>query len=453
VSESFICVIIENVLSDTGIQTDKGNGLTMNRIIKKADILLPAEGIDKTRWSVIACDQYTSEPEYWAEVEQIVGDAPSTLKITLPEVYLESEDVDIRIDRIHAAMKQYEEDNIFEQHRDTMIYVERRDSEGKLRPGIMACVDLEAYDYHHGSSSLIRTSEETVESRIPPRIKVREDAIVETPHIMLLLDDPEGKVIEPLAASRDRMKKAYDYDMMLGGGHNTGYFIDEENRERLLSALDVLQDRTHFEEKYGIKDVPILAYAVGDGNHSLATAKEYYESLKRKCPDMDLTDHPARYALVEIVNLHCPALEFEAIHRIVTEIDPQALKERMREELDLSDRETECGQSFAIMEGGEMTTYWIGRPSSKLTVGSIQNCLDRFLMETDGKIDYIHGTDTMMNLTEQENSLGIILPVLAKEDLFPTIILNGALPRKTFSMGHAQDKRYYMECRRIVPGE
>ena len=425
----------------------------MNRIIKKADILLPAEGIDQTRWSVIACDQYTSEPEYWAEVERIVGEAPSTLKITLPEVYLEDEDVDRRIDRIHSAMREYEEKKILEQHRDTMIYVERRDSEGKLRPGIMACVDLEAYDYHQGSSSLIRTSEETVESRIPPRIKVREDAPVETPHIMLLLDDPKGKVIEPLAASRDRMRKAYDYDMMLGGGHNSGYFIDEENQERILSALDVLQDRAHFEEKYGIRGVPILAYAVGDGNHSLATAKEYYESLKRECPDTDLSGHPARYALVEIVNLHCPALEFEAIHRIVTEIDPVALKERMKEELALSDTETECGQSFAFMEQGEMKTCWIGRPSSKLTVGSIQRCLDRYLREAGGKIDYIHGIDTMVSLTEQENSLGIILPVLAKEDLFPTIILNGALPRKTFSMGHAQDKRYYMECREIIPGK
>ncbi len=421
----------------------------MNRIVKNADILLPSEKVDLTKWSVIACDQFTSEPEYWNRVEKIVGDSPSTLYITLPEVYLEEADVEKRIGKINATMRRYEEECVLRTYPDSMIYVERTDSEGRCRPGIMVCIDLEAYDYHKGSSSPVRASEATVESRIPPRIKVRQDALVETPHIMILVDDPDRKVIEPLAEKKSLMKKAYDYELMLGGGHNTGYLVREEEQKEILAALDILQDREHFEEKYGIRDVPVLAYAIGDGNHALASAKEYYESLKRKYPDRDMTDHPARYALAELVNLHCPALEFEAIHRIITEINTEDLKEKMTRALGLSLEKTECGQSFGLMENGEISTFWIGSPGSKLTVGSIQHFLDAYLEENGGKIDYIHGTETMVNLTRQENSLGIILPVLEKSDLFPTMILDGALPRKTFSMGHAEDKRYYMECREI----
>ncbi|MDO4975974.1 MAG: DUF1015 domain-containing protein [Eubacteriales bacterium] len=421
----------------------------MKRAFYPADILLPKKELSQSKWSVVACDQFTSEPEYWENVENIVSDEPSTYRMILPEVYLEEEDVESRIAAIQQVMIDYEEKGYFETYKDAMIYVEREDSEGKMRAGLVACFDLEAYDYHKGSSSLIRATEATVIERIPPRVKVRKDAIVELPHIMILVDDPEQSVIEPIGQKKDKMEQVYDYDMMLGGGHNRGYLLDKEQQEKVLSALDLLGSQEHFDKKYDIHDMPVLLYAMGDGNHSLATAKECYEQLKAAYPDQDMSKHPARYALAELVNLHSPALEFEAIHRIVTEIDSEDIKEKMTEELVLCEEELANAQSFEIMENGVTKTMWIGKPSSKLTVGSVQNFLDAYLKEQGGKIDYIHGIDVMKNLTKQENSIGFLLPDMDKSELFPTVIFDGALPRKTFSMGHAQDKRYYMECRKI----
>lgn len=421
----------------------------MNDIFRATDIILPGGDVDLGRWAVVAVDQFTSQPEYWHKVEEIVGDSPSTYRMILPEVYLEDGNVEDRLRRINESMLQYEKDGVFRVFRDAMIYVERRDSVGRIRAGIVGAFDMEAYDYHKGSKTLIRATEATMEERIPPRLHVRENAVVELPHILLLMDDPYKSVIEPLSSLKNEMKRIYDFDLMLGGGHISGYLIPREQQDKILKALERLTYPEHFVTKYGLKDTPVLAYAVGDGNHSFATAKAWYEQLKAENPDRDLSSHPARYCLAELVNLHSPALEFEAIHRIVTEIDPKRFIPEMTESLELSETETECGQFFRIVEDGRPRTVWIGRATAKLTTGTVQNFLDRYVSEHGGKMDYIHGSETVKDLSHKENSVGILLPDMRKEDLFPTVILDGALPRKTFSMGHARDKRYYMECRKI----
>ena len=271
---------------------------------------------------------------------------------------------------------------------------------------------------------------------------------------MILIDDIKRTVIEPLAEKKSQMKKLYDFDMMQGGGHITGYLVDNDMQKELLAALDVLASREYFDAQYGLEDKPVLLYAMGDGNHSLATAKEFYEQLKEAHPGEDLSDHPARYALAELVNLHSEALEFEAIHRILTEVDAKDLFSRMTEALGLEKADDAAVdgsvQIFEKVENGNSEKYVITKPTSKLTVGSLQMFLDNYLKEIGGKIDYIHGDDVLRNLTKQDNSIGFILSVMKKEELYPTVIVDGALPRKTFSMGHAADKRYYMECRKII---
>lgn len=425
----------------------------MNKAFQGADIMLPREDIDSSSWSVVACDQFTSEPEYWEDVDKIVGDTPSTYHMILPEVYLEEPDAEERIAKINQTMKEYIDGDVFETYKDSMVYIERIDSTGKMRAGLVGRFDLEEYDFHKGSSSLIRATEATVIERIPPRIKVRKNAEVEMPHIMILIDDIKRTVIEPLGEKKSQMKKLYDFDMMKGGGHISGYLVDKEIQKEIFGALDVLASREYFDAQYGLPDKPVLMYAMGDGNHSLATAKEFYEQLKAANPGEDMSDHPARYALAELVNLHSEALEFEAIHRILTEVDAKDLFEKMTAKLGLekaADGLSEDAQIFDKVENGVSEKYVITKPTSKLTVGSLQMFLDEYLKETGGKIDYIHGDDVLKNLTKQENSIGFILSVMKKEELYPTVIVDGALPRKTFSMGHAADKRYYMECRKIT---
>lgn len=418
----------------------------MDRIFSTADILLPKKSADMTKWSVVACDQYTSEPEYWEETERIVGDAPSALRLILPEIYLEDKP-DERIDRIHAAMEKYLSEDIFDEYKDALIYTERVTSDG-VRAGIIGKIDLEAYDYSKGSTSPVRATEATVPERIPPRIKVRRGAPVESPHIMILIDDAAGKVIEPLSAKKGSMKKLYDFDLMQNGGHITGYLMDKADADSVLEALSALGDKEAFNKRYGLDgDVPPLVYAMGDGNHSLATAKAYYEELKRNSGGKDMSEHPARYALAEIVDLHSPAIRFEAIHRIVTDVDADRLMDEMRSALSLS--ESGEGQHFTEIHGGVKKTYYINAPTSNLSVGSVQDFIDGYLEKNGGKVDYIHGADVAEGLAAKENSIAFLLPDMKKEELFPTVIKDGSLPRKTFSMGHAYDKRYYTECRRI----
>ena len=419
----------------------------MSTAFKAADILLPKSGTDLTKWSVVACDQYTSQPEYWNETEKIVGNAPSTLDLILPEVYLENSDVAQRIEKIHESMKKYIADGLFDEYKNSMIYVERMTADG-MRAGLVGMIDLEEYDYRKGSTSSVRATEATVVERIPPRIKVRNGAPLELPHIMILIDDGAETVIEPLTAKKSQMKKLYDFDLMQKGGHISGYLLSPEDIAAADKALTALGDKAAFNKKYGLDNAEVLLYAMGDGNHSLATAKEYYEQLKRENPDKDLSNHPARYALAEIVNLHSPALRFEAIHRIVEGVDTEKLLSELKSELGASD--SEGVQQFTAVVGGNDITINVTKPTSNLTVGSLQQFLDKYIKENGGKVDYIHGEDVVRKLAAAPDSIGFLLPDMGKDELFPTVIKDGALPRKTFSMGHAEDKRFYMECRRIT---
>ncbi len=410
-----------------------------------ADILLPkldSEGM--TKWSVVACDQYTGEPEYWAKTAEIAGNSPSALNLILPEVYLEQPNAEQRIKAINAAMDRYLSDGLFEEHKNCLIITKRTQADGRVRTGLVGAIDLEQYDYSKGSSSQVRATEATVASRIPPRVKIRKDAALELPHIMILIDDEKKTVIEPLEAKMDCMAKVYDFELMQNGGHLEGAVLSEEDAAAALAALDKLADREAFNKRYGLDNEEVLLYAMGDGNHSLATAKECYEQKKREgSPDAEL----ARYALVEIVNLHSPALEFEAIHRIITEVDTEKLMSALTDALGLVKGAE--GQSFTVILNGKEEQYSVTKPCSNLTVGSLQSVLDSYLAENAGKIDYIHGEDVVRNLAAADGAIGFLLPSMTKAELFPTVIKDGALPRKTFSMGHANDKRFYCEARKI----
>lgn len=416
---------------------------------RNADILIPKGNIEMYKWSVIACDQYTSEPEYWDSVYSTVGAAPSALNLILPELYLEQDGVSERINNIHSAMDKYLSNGIFDEYKDAMVYVERVQSNGILRQGIVGAIDLEKYDFSKGSSSEVRATEATVIERIPPRIKVRQGAPLELPHIMILIDDPDCTVIEPLSANTSDMKKLYDSELMQNGGSIKGYLLDADAQEKIDRALSALADPDTFCSKYNLTDSPVLLYAMGDGNHSLATAKEFYEQLKKANPDKDFSNHPARYALAEIVNLHSDALKFEAIHRLVYDVDCDKLLSELTESLGLSETNESDQYIICSCKGIEKKLY-ISKKSSNLSVGSLQNFLDSYIKDNGGKIDYIHGTDTVKTLAEKHNGLAFILPDMDKSQLFPTVIKDGALPRKTFSMGHAEDKRFYIEARKIT---
>lgn len=410
-----------------------------------ADILLPkldAQGM--TKWSVVACDQYTSEPEYWEKTAEIAGDAPSALNLILPEVYLDLPDSEVRIAKINRTMQEYLDSGLFTEYRSALILTRRTQADGKVRTGLVGAVDLEQYDYNKGSTSQVRATEATVASRIPPRVKIRRDAALELPHIMILIDDVQRTVIEPLEAERDALKKLYDFDLMQNGGHLEGWLVDGEAAQKVFAALDRLADKEDFNRRYGLSGEEVLLYAMGDGNHSLATAKECYEQKKREnAPEAAL----ARYALAEVVNLHSEALEFEAIHRVITETDAEKLMADMTAALGLT--EGTDGQSFTVLLYGSRKQYSISKPTSNLTVGSLQGFLDGWLSANAGKIDYIHGEDVVESLSSAPGSIGFLLPSMTKEELFPTVIKDGALPRKTFSMGHAHDKRFYCEARKI----
>ena len=409
-----------------------------------ADILLPkldAEGM--TKWSVVACDQYTSEPEYWAQTAEIAGDAPSTLNLIFPEVYLEQPGADERIAKINRTMQEYLDKGLFNEYKSALILMRRTQADGKVRTGLVGAIDLEQYDYTKGSKSQVRATEATVASRLP-RVKIRRDAALELPHIMILIDDVKRTVIEPLEAKRDQLTKLYDFDLMQNGGHLEGWLVDGDHAREVFAALDKLADKEDFNRRYGLTGEEVLLYAMGDGNHSLATAKECYEQKKREgAPEAAL----ARYALAEVVNLHSEALEFEAIHRVVTDADTDKLMADMTAALKLT--EGVSGQSFTVLLNGMRKQYSVGAPTANLTVGSLQMFLDKWLYENAGKIDYIHGEDVVENLSSAKGSIGFLLPSMTKEELFPTVIKDGALPRKTFSMGHAHDKRFYCEARKI----
>ncbi len=416
------------------------------RVFSPGEILLPKSGSDMTKWSVIACDQYTSEPEYWSEVSGFVGDAPSTLSITFPEIYLEDGDGDARIADINKTMLSYINGGVFAAPVPKYIYVERTQRNGKIRHGLMGVVDLEEYDYSIGSESKIRATEGTVLERIPPRVKIRENAPLEVPHIMLLIDDRDATVIEPLNAAKESLEVAYDFSLMQDSGSIKGYFVSDAEEKRIDEALAKLADVSSFEKKYNVTGKGVLQFAVGDGNHSLATAKECWRRVKETLSSEEQATHPARYALCELVNLHDASLDFEPIHRVVFDIDCDLFASELAKFYELSD---DAEQSFEMITKSGTRKIGIKNPKSNLTVGSLQKFIDEFLKAHGGRVDYIHGDDVVKRLGSEDGNAGFILPAISKNDLFPTVIRDGVLPRKAFSMGHAWDKRFYLESRKI----
>ena len=406
----------------------------INKCIFGADILLPNDNIANEKWAVVAVDQYTSEPEYWREVENIVGDSPSTLKITLPEVYLSESEV--RTPAMQENMKKYLAGDVFsEKVKNGYILVERTTESG-VRLGLMACLDLEQYDYNAGSASLIRATEGTVIERVPPRVKIRSGAVVELPHVLMLLDDAKKHAIEPAYEAREGLEKLYDFELMQNGGHLRGWKIEGEMKDKIDAAFDEIYAESGS-----------LFLAVGDGNHSLAAARAYWMEIREGVPEEKRASHLARYALAEIENLHSPAIQFEPIHRIVTGIDPEKMIAEYEKYL------SENGET--ICEGSQLTLVW-GKNEKKYgfdhhPLKVLQAFLDDYMKKhPEAEIDYIHGDDTLRRLADRENALGLMPCAFAKADFFPFIRTYGALPRKTFSMGHAHEKRFYFEARKIV---
>lgn len=418
------------------------------KIFKTADILLP-KNADFTKWSVVACDQYTSEPDYWQRAAEIVGDSPSALNIIFPEVYLEDGDGSERIKRINATMEDYLASGLFEERKDAFIYVERTQLDGKARHGLVGMVDLEEYDFSKGSQSKIRATEGTIIERIPPRQKIRKNAALELPHILMLIDDRENTVIEPLDSEKNGFEKLYDFDLMMNSGHITGYEVNAAAKSRIMSALDKLEDKDAFEAKYGVKDKGVLLFAVGDGNHSLATAKTCWEEIKKDLSPSECETHPARFALVELMNIHDSALEFEPIQRVLFGVDSEKLMSAFMEYYPSASYDNNGGQKIRYTYNGKEGAVYVKDAPSNLPVGTLQRFLDEYLAQNGGTIDYIHGDDVVRRLTKAPNTIGFMVDAMEKNDLFTTVIKDGSLPRKTFSMGEAADKRFYLECKKI----
>jgi len=429
--------------------------------IQIPDILLPNETIDLSKWSVIACDQFTSQPEYWDKVMKVVNQSPSTLNLILPEIYLGKPEEQSLIDSISQTMRDYFEKKVIKPV-EGMVLVERISNAG-TRHGLLLALDLEKYDFEKGSSSIIRATEGTIIDRLPPRIRIRENAILELPHILVLIDDPEKRVIEPLWNYISNFPKIYDFDLMLGSGHLKGYLVNNVNIEKkMVKALEKFTKPDYFHNKYGLTNKEeILLFAVGDGNHSLATAKAVWNKKKTSLP----ADHPLRYALVEIENIHDPGLIFEPIHRVIFGIKKNiidALRNHFgenahlitcpsyQEMISIVKQSNSQKQLIGLTKSNFFGILIVDHSSSNLPVGTLQEFLDGFLTNdgTEG-IDYIHGAESLLEISQKPDNFGLYLPAMDKNELFRTVILDGSLPRKTFSMGEAKDKRFYLECRKI----
>ena len=408
-----------------------------------ASILLPDQNVSRETWACVACDQYTSEPEYWNQAEQIVKDAPSALRLILPECFLK--DSDTLIPRIHQTMSRYLEQKILVPAvKNGFILCERTIASG-VRTGLVGAVDLEQYSFEAGSLSLVRPTEQTIASRLPARLAIRRNAPLELTHIMILIDDPDKTVIEPIRNQKASLSRLYDFDLMLGGGHLTGYAVDQPDHLNALDhALNALLDR--------MGPNPLFL-AVGDGNHSLATAKAYWEEIKPNLSPSEQAVHPARFALAEIVNIHDPALLFEPIHRIVTGTDRSLLTaewKKYAEARGMLLQSSGAGHSFTLIsETGEETVMVI-HPEGAIPCETLQKFLDDFLAgHPSAGIDYIHGDSSLRRLASAPDTVGFLLPEIDKHTFFEDVKTLGVLPRKTFSMGEADEKRFYMEAKQI----
>lgn len=398
--------------------------------IKPAEILLPNEGVNMQKWAVIACDQHTSQPEYWQAVENYVENSPSTLRLIYPEVYLGNDDGG-RTRAIHRAMDDYLREGVVKNRVNGYVYIERQTPHAQLRRGLLTAIDLEQYDYSPGSASAIRPTEGTIEDRLPPRMRIREGAALELPHVMLLVDDPGKTVIEPFGAQKHTLAKVYDTPLMQGGGRVAGYAVEAEaDFQRVENALEKLFS--------GEGEAPVH-FAVGDGNHSLATARACWLKLRESLSARQRENHPARFALCEIVNLHDDGLVFEPIHRVITGVNPAEMLREICE-----------GGLSAKAVGTANAALITADDSVTLPVKLLQPRLDAYLAaHPKAEIDYVHGDDVAINLANKPNTLSLLLPAIDKMLLFPTVRTGGPLPRKSFSMGEACEKRYYIEARKI----
>ena len=393
---------------------------------EKTDILLPKN--IKENWAVIACDQFTSDASYWERVKENVGEDKSTFNMILPEIYLE-DNAKERIENINKTMQDYLDEGVFTEYKDSMIFVSRKQSDGLVLDGIIGAVNLSDYDFKKGAKALVRASEQTVIERIPPRVEIRKDAPLEFPHILLLIDDEAMSVIEPIYNQSSELEKLYDLELMENGGRVKGYLIDEKRIAKIQKALEDLIEN----------DEDKLLFAVGDGNHSLATAKQI----------ADTTDGVLnKTAMVEIVNIHSPAINFEPIYRVLFDCDAtQVLADFIKD--NGGEYDGDDAQVFTVVTANGETKVSL-KPTAKLPVGTLQSYLDKYLKKHDEiKIDYIHGEEAVKQLCKAQNTVGFLFEGMKKDELFEAIRQDGSLPRKTFSMGHAEDKRYYIEGRRI----
>lgn len=393
-----------------------------------ADIMLPKD-TDLQKWAVIACDQFTSDKEYWSRVRSAVGDSPSALHMILPEAELDAHS-DEKIGRINDTIRQYIMDDLFRCYHHRFVYVERTLKDGSIRKGIVGVIDLENYDYRSESSSMIRATEQTVLERIPPRMAIRRGAEIELSHIIVFCDDEDFLIIHPLAASISKFTKIYDFDLMENGGHITGWLLDEETSQNLQNIIG----------QYECKKPGSARYLVADGNHSLATAKHCYEECKKTEPDKN---YLSRFAMIELENIHAEEIKFEPIHRIMTQITPACL---------LQDIKAVCrpdGIPIPWFSGTENGTIYLKLENNELPIAAMQRFLDQWMQDNGGCIDYIHDDDALISLSSASNAIGFLMPGMDKSALFNYVAEGNILPRKTFSLGHAVEKRYYLEGRMI----
>ncbi len=403
-------------------------------IIGKQKILLP-KNADMSKWAVIACDQFTAQPKYWQKLSDYIGDAPSCLHITLPEIYLDS-NVDERVKRINLNMQKYLDDGIF-QEIDGFVLVEREVENGRKRAGLVLSVDLDCYDWRRVRSP-IRATEDTIVERLPARVDIRRGAKIELPHILLLIDDKDKKVIEPVYQNRHKLKKLYDFELNMGGGHIKGYEV--KNTEETAAKLNELLDPQTQIQKYGF-DAGIL-FAVGDGNHSLAAAKARWEEVKPTLSQEQRQNHPLRYALVEVVNLYDDAMVFEPIHRVMLNCDISFV-EQLRKRLSGKGKLT-------LLDGKQEFTLDTSENAGQ-TIKQVQLFIEEYIKNNPAKVDYVHGVNHLKEVVgENKNSIGIIMPTFEKDQLFNYVLNVGNLPKKAFSIGEPERKRYYLESKKIV---